>query len=306
MLLALFAMSAQAAAPQQKTQAPGYYRWMLGDVEVTALSDGTFDLDTRTALTHTEGVPVAALLERGFDQPSVPISVNAYLVNTGRRLMLFDTGAAQHFGATLGQLAVNLVACGYRPEQVDDVFITHMHPDHIGGLSREGSRVFPNATVHVEQREATFWTSARAKASAAADRASFFDVAVASIAPYSEKGALDTFDAPARWFDSVQALPAPGHTPGHTVYVVESKGRKLAIWGDLVELDFVQFAWPDVMTVFDEDAAAAASVRPRAYEDAAAGRYWLAVTHLPFPGIGHLRKEGDGYAWVPIRYDRIR
>lgn len=150
-------LAAGASAPQVKTQAPGFYRMMLGDFEVTALSDGTFDLDTSQMLTHVPCQGLAPRLARSFAGNIVPISVNAYLINTGDRLILADTGAADLFGPTLGRLASNLLASGYRPEQVDAVILTHMHPDHVGGLLLEGRRAFPNATVYAEHKEADFW-----------------------------------------------------------------------------------------------------------------------------------------------------
>jgi glyoxylase-like metal-dependent hydrolase (beta-lactamase superfamily II) len=132
--LAAFSFNASAAGPMVKTQAPGYYRVMLGDFEVTALSDGTVKLPVRDLLTRTTPARVDAALKRSFLANPVETSVNAYLINTGSKLVLVDTGAAGLFGPTLGSLQANLKAAGYQPEQVDEIYITHMHPDHVGGL----------------------------------------------------------------------------------------------------------------------------------------------------------------------------
>lgn len=204
--------AAGAAAPMQGTQAPGHYRWMLGGFEVTALSDGTFDLDTTTALTNTGDVPIDELLHAAFEGPAIPVSVNAFLINTGSRLVLIDTGAARRFGPTLGHLVDNLARSGYTPDQVDVVLLTHLHPDHVGGLVDDGRRTFANATVHVARGESAFWTSAAAKAAAGADRIAFFDGASESLDPYLRDGALRLFDAPVRIVDGIGAMPAPGHT----------------------------------------------------------------------------------------------
>src|ERR1700730_1726860 len=133
--IALFiGFPAHAAAPLAKTQAPGYYRMMLGDFEVTALSDGTVPLAVDTLLTNTTPAKVKKALDRWFLKEPVDISVNAYLVNTGAKLVLVDTGAGTLYGPTLGKLSNSLRASGYRPDQVDEIYITHLHPDHVGGL----------------------------------------------------------------------------------------------------------------------------------------------------------------------------
>jgi len=157
----MLSFAAHAGAPQVKTQAPGFYRTMLGDFEVTALFDGTIDLEPKKLLTNTTQAQVSKLLDRGFEKDTVPTSVNGYLINTGSKLVLVDTGAGGLFGPTLGSLQANLKAAGYQPEQVDDVLITHMHGDHVGGLVQDGKLVFPNATIHAGQEDADFcWTRA--------------------------------------------------------------------------------------------------------------------------------------------------
>jgi len=295
-----------AAAPQQKTQAPGYYRMMLGDFEITALSDGTFDLKPGELLTNTTQAQVSALLDRSFEGDAVPTSVNAYLVNTGEKLVLVDTGAAKLFGPTLGNLLANIAASGYKPEQVDAVLITHMHPDHVGGLMNEGKLAFPNATVHADQHDADFWLAQANLDKAPADAKGFFQGAMASLNPYVSGGKMKPFNGNTTLFPGIRAVAAPGHTPGHTVYSIESKGSKLVLWGDLMHVAAVQFPEPQITIAFDTDSKAAAEQRAKAYADAAQGRYLVAGAHLPFPGIGHIRADGKGYAWVPVDYNTIR
>src|ERR1700687_3512989 len=152
----LFGASAKAGAPQQKTQAPGYYRLMLGEFEVTALSDGTFQMDAGKVLTNITPKQLHAALARSFLKDPVETSVNGFLINTGSKLVLVDTGAGTLFVPTLGKLLSNLKASGYRPEQVDEIYITHMHDDHVGGLAADGKLVFPNAIVRAAQQEADF------------------------------------------------------------------------------------------------------------------------------------------------------
>lgn len=302
--MSLHGSAAYAAAPQVKAQAPGFYRLMLGDFEITALSDGVFDLKTSEMLRDTKPPQVRRLLRRSFQSDVVPTSVNAYLVNTGTSLILIDTGAANLFGPTLGNLLANLLASGYRPEQVDAILITHMHPDHIGGLVADGKPVFPNATVHVDHRDADFWLSDLKRQQATADRKGFFDGAMAAIAPYKSAGKFSAFEAPVALFSNILAIPSPGHTPGHTIYSIESRGQKLLIWGDLVDVASVQFTAPAVTIAFDNDGPETASQRKRAFANAAEGRYLVAGAHIPFPGIGHVRADKAGFAWVPIDYGR--
>ena len=304
---ALFlAAGASAGAPQVKTQAPGFYRMMLGDFEITALSDGILDLHPGKLLTNTTPKEVKGLLQRSFEAEAVPTSVNAYLVNTGDKLVLIDAGAAKLFGPTLGNLLANLAAAGYKPEQVDAVLITHMHGDHVGGLVADGKIAFPNATVHAEQRDAAFWLDKAQLDKAPEAMKDFFRGAQMSLGPYVTAGRFKAFDGSVELFPGIRSIATPGHTPGHSIYSVESKGHRLVLWGDLMHVAAVQFPKPAVTISFDTDSPAAAKQRQKAYADAAKGGYLVAASHLPFPGIGRLRAEGKGYVWVPLTYNSIR
>ena len=298
--------AAHAAAPQVKTQAPGYFRVMLGDFEVTALSDGTVALPVDKLLTGTTAPKTAKALARSFLKAPLDTSVNAYLINTGSKLVLVDTGAAKLFGPTLGNLADSLKAAGYQPEQVDEVFITHMHADHVGGLMNGDKLAFPNATVRADQHDADFWLSQANLDKAPADAKGFFQGAMASLNPYVTAGKFKPFNGDTELVPGVKALATPGHTPGHSVYVVESQGQKLVLWGDLMHVAAVQFADPSVTIQFDTDSKSAARQRKRAYADAAKQGYLVGSAHLSFPGLGHLRTQGKGYEWVPVNYRGLK
>ncbi|HEX7865060.1 MAG TPA: MBL fold metallo-hydrolase [Variovorax sp.] len=306
LLMLSFSSVAQAGAPQVKTQAPGFYRTMLGDFEVTALFDGTIDLEPKKLLTNTTQAQVGKLLDQSFEKDTVPTSVNGYLINTGSKLVLVDTGAGGLFGPTLGNLQANLKAAGYQPEQVDDVLITHMHGDHVGGLVQDGKLVFPNATIHAGQEDADFWLNKVNLEKASAEMKGFFQGAMASLNPYVEAGKFKGMKGGTELAPGIKAVPAHGHTPGHNIYVVESKGQKLVLWGDLMHVAAVQFAQPQITISFDVDSKPAAVERKKAYADAAKGRYLVGSAHLPFPGLGHVRAEGKGYAWVPVDYQQVR
>ncbi|MDN3919288.1 MBL fold metallo-hydrolase [Roseateles violae] len=297
------APAARAAAPQVKTQAPGYYRLMLGDIEVTALSDGSVVLPMDKLLTGAKPEQIQQALKNAYLDGQVETSVNGYLINTGSKLVLIDTGAAALFGPTLGRLAANLRAAGYQPEQVDEVYITHLHSDHAGGLVADGKPAFPNAVVRIDKREADHWLSAEKMAQAPEAARGGFKAAQSLLKPYQDAGRLKPFDGATELVPGVRALPSYGHTPGHTVYMVESKGQKMAVWGDLMHVAAVQFPDPTVTISFDTDSASAMPQRQQAYADAAKNGYLVAVAHISFPGLGRLRADGKGgYVWVPLNY----
>jgi glyoxylase-like metal-dependent hydrolase (beta-lactamase superfamily II) len=301
----LFSAALEAAAPQQKTQAPGYYRMMLGDTEITTLSDGTFPMEADKLLTDITPKQLDAALARSYLKEPIETSVDAFLVNTGSKLVLVDTGAGVLFGPTVGKLLANLRASGYRPEQIDEIYITHMHGDHIGGLLLDGKIAFPNAVVRASQQEADFWLSKSNMDAAPKDRKDGFEAAMNMLNPYISAGKFKPFNGDTELVPGVRAVAAPGHTPGHTFYVVESKGQKLVLWGDLLHVAAVQFPNPGVTIRFDTDSAMAAAQRKKAFADAAAHGDWVAAAHLPFPGIGHLRAAGSGYVFVPINYSAL-
>jgi len=292
---------AQAAAPQLKTQAPGWYRLMVGGFEVTSLSDGTVGLPVDQIL-HAPAGRVAADLKQHFQQTPLETSVNAWLINTGSRLVLVDAGAGTLFGPTLGKLATQIRAAGYQPEQVDDILITHMHPDHVGGLAADGQRVFPNATVHADKADADFWLSPAKAEAAPKEMKGFFQGAVASLTPYVQAGRFAPFERDGEIVPGIRALQAHGHTAGHAVYAVESQGQRLVLIGDLIHVASVQLASPEVTIAFDTDEAQAAKTRARVFSELARDGSLVAVTHFNFPGVGRLRQAGKGWQWLPLDY----
>ena len=299
--LLVFAGPTLASAPLQKTQGPGYYRQMLGDFEVTVLSDGTLPFNVHQLLTNTTPERIDAALARAFQKEPVEFSVNAYLINTGAKLVLVDTGAGS-FGPGVGKLLGNLAAAGYQPEQVDEIYITHMHGDHIGGLSHNGKMNFPNATVRAAKAEADHWLS-EAKMNAAPEAArGGFKGAMAALQPYIAAKHFSPFDGDIELVPGVRALAAHGHTPGHSVYLVTSKDENLLLWGDLMHVAAVQFPDPAVTINFDSDSAAAARERAHFFSEAAAKKYMVGGAHLSFPGLGHLLANGSGYNYVPVGY----
>jgi len=296
---------AQAAAPMAKFQAPGFYRMTLGDFEVTVLNDGTTDLPVDKLLKQPAD-KTNKELAKYFEKAPLQTSVNAFLINTGSKLVLIDAGAAGLFGPTLGQLAANLKASGYKPEQVDEIYITHMHPDHVGGLMAGEQIVFPNATVHAGKADADYWLSQANMDKAPADAKGFFQGAMVSVAPYVKAGKFQPITASGELTPGIKSYITAGHTPGHVTYLVESKGQKLFVLGDLMHVAQVQFDDPSVTIAFDTDSKTAMAERKEAFADAAKGGYLIAASHLQFPAIGHLRANGKGYQYIPVNYTQPR
>lgn len=292
-----------AQVPQLKTQVPGYYRLAVGDFEITALYDGQILLDTKLLRNARPG-QMQDMLARMFRQNPTATAVNAYLINTGSRLVLVDTGAAALFGPTLGQVLSNLKAAGYDPSQVDTVLLTHLHGDHVGGLlGPDGQPAFPRATVHAPKAEAAHWLSPEMAAKAPPEAQRFFKAPQDATAPYRRTDAFKTFDGTTEVVPGIKALPSPGHTPGHTSYLVASKGQQLLIWGDIVHNAAIQFARPEVTIEFDSDAPQALRTRRALLKWTARDALMVAGAHLPFPGLGHVRAEARGhYSWVPLDF----
>ena len=295
--------AANASAPMAKGPQAGWLRLKVGDFEVTALSDGTAELPMDKLLTNTTPDKVKKELAALFMKAPVETSVNAFLVNTGTKLVLIDAGSGNLFGPTLGKVITSLKASGHQPEQVDEIYITHMHADHVGGLSAGDKALFPNAIVRAAKAEGDFWLSQANMDKAPAAMKDFFKGAMASLHPYVAANKYKPFEgADVELVPGVHALAAPGHTPGHTIYQIESKGEKMVFCGDLLHVAAVQFIDPSVTIQFDADPKAAAPQRKKLLADAAAKGYFIAFAHVSFPGIIHVRKEGAGYEPVPVNY----
>jgi glyoxylase-like metal-dependent hydrolase (beta-lactamase superfamily II) len=297
------ASPAWAAAPMVKTPAPGYSRIMLGQFEITPLSDGTVDLPVDQLLAQDAKKTTAALSALHLKSP-LETSDNAYLVNTGSKLVLIDAGAGSFFGPTLGKLVANMQAAGYKPEQVDEIYITHFHGDHVGGLVNNAAAVFANAVVRAHKKEADYWLS-QENMDKAKDK-NGFQAAQKALEPYVKNGRFKPFEGSAELVPGIRANPTGAHTPGHTTYLVESGGQKLLVIGDLIHVAAVQMANPGVTIQFDSDQKAAAAARKKEFDAAAKSGTMIGGAHLQFPGMGYLRSEGKGYRFIPVNYTQMR
>lgn len=303
--LFLTAASSHAAAPQKDSQAPGFHRTKVGAFEVTSLLDGTSTFDAHWLKAEPNVLqPLAAKHLQPADKLSGTVA--AFLINTGKQLILVDTGAGGFWGGKgLGHLTQNLRAAGYRPEQVDIVLLTHLHADHVAGLrNADGKRKFPNATVSMLQADSDFWLSSEIAAKAPPEAKEFFDLAQASAKPYQAAGKWKPVASGAEIVPGVRSRPIAGHTPGHTGYEVTSNGQSLLIVGDSVHVAQVQLERPDIGVVFDLDGPTADKSRAALFDEVARTGQLVGGQHLPFPSLGRLRKEGTGYVWVPLPFSR--
>jgi len=307
--LGVAAVATAAAPPAPAKQVPGVYRQAIGRLHVTALFDGVVALP-RNQLIGVDAARVDALLDHRY-VPELPkglqTAVNAYLVQDGAHLTLVDAGTAQCFGPGLGQVLSNLRAAGYEPEQVDTVLLTHAHPDHLCGvLDAQGRMAYPNATLWLSSADAAYWLDPAAEAGAPEMLKFAFPLARKAVAPYEAAHRLRRFGDADALPPGVSVVASNGHTPGHVSWLFDGgDGQHLLVWGDLVHYHAVQFAQPDASYEADSDRAAAIASRKRVMARAADAGWWVAGAHLPFPGLGHVRREGDAFAWVPGEFSPL-
>lgn len=299
----LLAGAAQAATGHVVSQqVPGVYHQQIGTLQVTALFDGTVALG-RQELVGIEPAAVTRLLDHRYvpeDGKGLQTAVTAYLVRRGTHLTLVDTGTAQCFGPGLGQVLGNLRAAGYDPAEVDDVLLTHAHPDHLCGLlDAHGQAAYPNATVWLSQADADYWLNPASEAAAPQGVRFAFALARQAVAPYDAAGKVKRFTAGQALPTGVTALDSHGHTPGHVSWQLDGGTQQLLVWGDIVHFHAVQFAEPTASYEADSDRTAAITSRRAMMAKAADHGWWVAGAHLPFPGLGHVRHEGEAFAWVP-------
>lgn len=299
--LFIIANLTHAAAPVSHVQNPGFYHFNLGSYHITALSDGLSKLPVDKLLINGSLKNTLQLLTTNHSDNPTTTSVNAYLVNTGNKLVLFDTGSGAFMGNSLGKLSHALSESGYEPEQVDDIYITHLHPDHIGGLIHNNQPVFKNATLWIEKKEADYWLDKKNIAKEADINRPFFTQAIQAISPYIKIGKVK-FYSQTHLDNGISVLDSGGHTPGHVFYKITSDGKSLFIVGDLLHVGDVQMANPTVGIRFDTSPKEATKTRLNYFQRFAGEGDAIAAAHLPFPGVGYIMKENIGYRWKPINY----
>jgi len=299
--LAFIPGTAFAKAPAFGHQVLSAYRHMVGSMEVIALSDGAVDLPVQLFPKADPDETAKILSSTGAPTDKLGTAVNAFLVNTGDKLVLIDSGAGQLFGPTLGRFAANLTALGVDPAGVDVIAMTHLHPDHFGGLlTADAKLAFPNAAIFISEADTKLWLDEANAAKAPADNKPFFDQARMMVGPYVAAQKFQPAADGKEVVAGVTAIAAPGHTPGHTMYRISSGDQSLLIWGDIVHSAPLQFPHPDWGIAFDTDQELAIATRAKVFDMTSADRLTVAGAHLPFPGIGHVVKSGSGYGYAPL------
>jgi glyoxylase-like metal-dependent hydrolase (beta-lactamase superfamily II) len=272
--------------------------WPVGDIIVTSLSDGYFDIPLAHILTNLKLQDAEAALQRA-GRPTTPrLEVNAYVVRRpGQAPILVDAGAGGGLGPTAGKLAAALAGIGVEPADIGTVLLTHLHGDHIGGLvDAEGRAMFPNANIVLHEAEAAFWLASTPGAGADPQSA---DLARRALAPYRDRMRLI---AAGDVMPGIGAVFLPGHTPGHTGYRIGENGAGVLIWGDLVNQPVVQCAFPEAGFFSDADGALAVRTRKETLSKAADENLLVAGMHIEFPGFARVAREGAGYRLVPAQW----
>ncbi len=299
---AAFAAEPFSEPPQLDKPQAGYYRLKVGKIDVIAVNDGATLFDILGVVPNEKKAAAARVMATSLVKSPVQASVNAFVILTGEKTVMVDAGTGDLFGVKLGKLPDSLRAAGIQPEAITDILVTHIHPDHTGGLTIGGKRVFPNATVHVNTRELAFWTDTSAGDKSSGPTKQFFGQVAGTVGPYVSAGHVKTFEGETELMPGIRTVPAYGHTPGHTYYRLEDGGQKLLFMGDTIHAPDAQFADPSITVAFDVDQKAAAAARQKAFADAAKGDYFVAFAHMYFPGIGRIKRESEGYRWLPRPY----
>ena len=306
--LAGTAQAQQASAPTTSgmtgsPQAPGWYRYRVGDVEVTAIHDGFARRPLEGFVRNAElGDVKKAMAEAFLPEDALSITFTTLVLRTGGKTVLIDTGNGDMGAPTSGRWMSNFKAAGFDPALVDTVVISHFHGDHINGLRlKDGSAVFAKAEIMVPDNEWAYWTD-DAKLAAAPDgiKPNFqnvkrvFGPIMKDVKPYAAGKELVA---------GLTSVAAPGHTPGHSAYMLASGSGKLMIMSDLTNHPALFVRHPEWAAVFDMDANLARDTRVKMLDMAAAEKAQVCFYHAPFPATGHIAKGSDGYRFVPVQWN---
>jgi len=280
---------------------PSVCRFRLGRFEITTILDGVTQRDGPHPVFGIN--QPAALVQDHAEANHLPRtrfehSYTPALVNTGRELVLFDTGNGPARRDTgVGNLRALLADAGHAPGDIDRVVITHGHPDHIGGLLEDGQPAFPNADYVFGQREFDFW---RRGENIPESRKANRELYVKLVVPLADQA---TFAGNGHQVASgIHAVEAFGHSAGHMAWHLESEGQRLLLWGDVTNHYAVSLQRPDWHAQADDDKDMAVATRKRILDMAATERLWVIGHHMPFPAIGTVERTRDGYRWLAASY----
>ena len=297
---------ADAAALPTGKAGPAIYRYRIGAYELTALYDGIWyrpigkDFIRNAPFAEVEQALDAAFMPH--DKLATPFTT--LIVNTGQKLVLLDTGTGGQISPTAGMVVENLAAAGIAPNEVDQIVISHFHPDHINGIKdKDNNLIFPNAEIMVPEAEWAFWMDdANMNAAPAAMRETFRN----QRRIFSDIATRITRFTPGKEVaPGIETLAAPGHTPGHTVFAVHSGNQSLMVLSDTAQHPAVFARHPEWQAAFDVDGAETIVTRKKLFDRAATDRMLVTGYHFPFPACGHLVKTATGYEHVPVEWQTI-
>ena len=310
--LTSFAGSAvRAAVAPAGAQAPGFYRYKVGDYECTSINDGarSFPMPdkwvTNVAKDEALAVAEAAYMPKGM----VTVPFNPQLINTGSKLILVDSGngiaTLEPTKGAVGRTLQNLTAAGVDPNSIDIVLISHLHPDHTNGIrALDGSMAFPNAELMVPAKEWEFWMSDENAAKAESEITKNYFANVKKIYAGIESK-VTKYDWGKEVAPGITALSTPGHTPGHTSFAVASGNSKILIQSDVTNIPEFFVRNPDWHVAYDYDPALAQETRHKFYDMAAAEKATVVGFHFTFPSVGHVEKDGNGYRLIPAAWNPV-
>jgi len=290
-----------AKAPMLKTQVPAFYRFMHGNFELTVVSDGVLMIGEPKPETFggvTKDVIDNTLRQNFLPTDNVALEQNVLVVNTGDKLVLFDagTGTSKMFGDKAGRLLANLRAAGIDPKDVDAVVLTHAHGDHCWGLvDAAGARNFPNAQIYLTQSDLEFWTDEGKKS--APFIGAFIEPTRTALLPSRDR--IVFVKDGQEILPGIQAIAAPGHTVGHTIFMITSQGKTICNLADVAHHHVLVVENPKIEFAFDTDGKQGAATRIRVFDLLAAQRIPFLAYHFPWPGIGYVAKRGDGFHYTP-------
>ena len=311
MLPPLGTPAARAAVPPAGAQAPGFYRYRVGDYECTSINDGarSFPMpDTFVTNVPTEQA-LAAAEASYMPKGMVTVPFNPQLINTGSKMVLIDCGnGVATFEPTkgaVGRTLQNLAAAGVDARSIDIVLISHLHPDHTNGIrALDGSMAFPNAEIMVPAKEWEFWMSDENAAKAQSDMTKNYFANVKKIYAGIESK-VTKYDWGKEVAPGITSVATPGHTPGHTSFAVASGSSKILIQSDVTNIPEFFLRNPDWHVAYDNDPALAQETRHKFYDMASAEKATVVGFHFTFPSIGHVEKDGAGYRLIPASWNPV-